>query len=71
MSVDYDFTKLGFNLRKLRLSRNKSQQEICFEIGISQRTYQRLETNELDDVKLSTIIKILKYFDTDFNELFK
>lgn len=62
---------LAYNLRKLRKIKNKTQAEISHEIGISERSYQRLENMELKNIKISTFIKILQYYDIDFEDLFK
>jgi len=67
----FDLKKIGENLRKLRKEKNKSQNEVSTESDISMRAYQRIEANEVNDVKLSTIIKLLNYYNITLEELLK
>ena len=69
--IKYSMKKIANNLRLLRNNTGKSQLEIAMEIDISQRTYQRLESNELKDIKLSHIVKIINYYNITFEELLK
>ena len=62
---------LSNNLRKLRNEKNMSQIELSYEIGISSRTYQYLESNSLTDIKFSTIFKIADYYNISLDELIK
>ncbi len=69
--IEIVLKNLSKNLRRLRNKRNKSQIEISFEIGISSRTYQYLESNKLKDLKFSTIFKIADYYNISFEKLIK
>ena len=71
MSIKYHQDNFADNLKILRNKTGKSQIEISTEMGINNRTYQRLENKELQDVKLSTVIIILKYYNITLEELLK
>lgn len=62
-------TNLGRNLAQLR--GDKTQQEISHEIGINLRNYQRLESNNPPDIRLSTLLKILEYYRITLEDLLK
>ena len=59
------------NLRKLRIDKNKTQIEISFEMNISRRLYQKIESKNPPDIRYSTLYKILKYYNISLEELIK
>lgn len=67
----YNTSKFSENLRNIRNSRNKTQSEVAFGINIDVRNYQRLESKKTPDIKMSTLINILNYFDISLDELLK
>jgi len=60
---------IGDSLRKLRISRNKSQQEIADFVNIDRKTYANWETNQAD-VKGSYIPKLAEAFGVEISDLF-
>jgi transcriptional regulator with XRE-family HTH domain len=61
---------IGKNLRKLRDSRNLSQQEVADYIGVERKTYMNWET-EVSKVKDTYIPMLADFFKVDINDLFK
>ena len=59
------------NLKKFRVNLALTQEEVSFKIGISSRNYQYIETNKIRDIKLSTILKILDFFNITLEDLIK
>ena len=57
------------NLKRLR--GNKTQLELCEELKINLRNYQRMESENPPDIRLSTILKLLNYYDITLEELLK
>lgn len=68
---EYTIENLSNNLRALRKKTGKSQMLVSTEMGIELRTYQRYESDNPPDIKLSNLIKILKYYDVELHELLK
>ena len=62
---------LSKNLKKLRNENNKTQVEISIEMGIDTRLYQRLESNNVPDIRFSTLYKIIKYYKLPLEDLLK
>ena len=60
---------IGDTLRKLRATRNKSQQEIADFVCIDRKTYANWESN-LADVKGSYIPKLAEAFEVEISDLF-
>ena len=71
MGIKYRQDNFANNLKILREKTGKSQIKVSTEMDINHRTYQRLENNEIQDVKLSIVIKILKYYDINLEELLR
>ena len=60
---------IGDTLRKLRATRNKSQQEIADFVCIDRKTYANWESNQAD-VKGSYIPKLAEAFEVEISDLF-
>jgi len=60
--------KIGEKIRKIRESKNLSQENVALELGISQPNYVRLEKNG-DKITISKLIAIAKIFETSVAEL--
>lgn len=57
MDLDY-FCIISKNVKKLREKRNFSQKRVAELSQISLRTYSSIEGNKMDNLKVSTIIKL-------------
>ena len=68
--VDQVLQELGNHLTKLRKkSGYKSHENFAFEIGIGRSQYGRYENGS--DIRLSSLIKLVKAFDMSLEEFFK
>lgn len=69
--LDY-FCIISKNVKKLREKRNFSQKRVAELSQISLRTYSSIEGNKMNNLKVSTIIKLNRIFKTSLkNFLFK
>lgn len=69
--LDY-FDTLSKNVKELREQRNLSQKMVAELSQISLRTYSSIERNKMDNLKVSTIIKLNRIFKISLkNFLFK
>jgi transcriptional regulator with XRE-family HTH domain len=55
---------VGSYLRTLRLERNRTQAEVIAAVGLSRRALSALESGSAPDVRLQTLLKLLRYYDT-------
>lgn len=62
MDLDY-FCIISKNVKKLREKRNFSQKRVAELSQISLRTYSSIEGNKMDNLKVSTIIKLNGIFE--------
>lgn len=62
---------LGYNIRKLRNEKRKTQIEISNEMQVDSRVYQRIESQNPPDIRFSTLYKILKYHNITLEKLMK
>ncbi len=60
----------GANLKKVRLEKGKTQEELAEDAGISQVSIARIEGGKLNS-SLCTIQRIIKALEIDSNSLFK
>lgn len=67
----YNIKNLSNNLRALRKDTKKSQIKVSAEMNLELRTYQRYESDTPPDIKLSNLVKILKYYNVTLEELLK
>lgn len=69
--LDY-FCIISKNVKELREKRNLSQKQVAQLSQISLRTYSSIEGNKMDNLKVSTIIKLNRIFKISLkNFLFK
>ena len=62
--------KIGGFLKKLRLEKQMTQEQLAEQMGVSRRTVSRWETgNNLPD--LSVIVELADFYDVDLNEIFR
>jgi transcriptional regulator with XRE-family HTH domain len=52
----------GLKLKTLRLEQNRTQDEVCTAVGLSRRALSALESGSASDVRLQTLLKLLRYF---------
>jgi DNA-binding XRE family transcriptional regulator len=63
------YQKLSITIKKYRIQKGKTQQEIADELGIKLLPYQRLESGE-NNPTLKTILKVKEIFpEIDLNKL--
>ena len=63
--------KMSFNLRNLRKKKNYTQMYVSFHIGIDCRLYQKYESNNPPDIRLTNLLKILNFYKTPLETLLK
>ena len=66
---------MGENLRKLRLSKNLSQEKLCAELqlkgcDIGRTTYEKYERGELN-IRISVLIALHEIYDCSFDTFFE
>jgi transcriptional regulator with XRE-family HTH domain len=54
----------GSHLRTLRLERNRTQEEVTAAVGLSRRALSALESGSAADVRLQTLLKLLRYYNS-------
>jgi transcriptional regulator with XRE-family HTH domain len=54
----------GSYLRTLRLERNRTQEEVTAAVGLSRRALSALESGSAPDVRLQTLLKLLRYYNS-------
>jgi transcriptional regulator with XRE-family HTH domain len=54
----------GSYLRTLRLERNRTQGEVTAAVGLSRRALSALESGSAPDVRLQTLLKLLRYYNS-------
>ncbi|OHD19686.1 MAG: hypothetical protein A2086_01680 [Spirochaetes bacterium GWD1_27_9] len=59
------------NIRELRLKSNETQLSISMKLKLDYRGYQKMESKNPPDIKFSTIIKFLKFYNIKFEDLIK
>ena len=53
---------IAARLRALRLEHNRTQDEVCAAVGLSRRALSALESGSAPDVRLQTLLKLLRYY---------
>jgi len=59
---------IGFIIRQIRLRKGYSQEYIAFQLGISQKTFSRIEQDG-DAIALDKLKKIADLFEIDLHEM--
>ena len=62
---------ISSNLKILRKNHKYSQTQVSIYLDMERRGYQKIEYNEIKDLKLSTLYKILRFYKITFEELIK
>jgi DNA-binding XRE family transcriptional regulator len=60
---------IAVNLRYLRNKHNYTQMEVSHYLEMERKGYQNLEAGKVNYLRLSTIIKILNFYDITFEKL--
>lgn len=64
--------RFSINLRKIRIKNNYTQQYVSEKINIDRSVYARWESgNNCPDIKLSSLVKLLKFFKISLDDLLK
>src|SRR5690349_14398067 len=53
---------VSVKLKSLRLEQNRTQEEVCAAVGLSRRALSALESGSASDIRLQTLLKLLRYF---------
>ena len=61
---------IGGNLRKIRDSKNITQQEVADYIGVERKTYVNWETG-VSEIKSKYIPKLAEFFNVEIKDLFR
>jgi transcriptional regulator with XRE-family HTH domain len=64
MKKPHTLTTLNINLKKFRLAKGMSQQELADHLGLKRSTYSQWECNNIQP-SIGQIIMIAEFFDTD------
>lgn len=56
-------------LKELRARKNKTQEEVARELGISTQTYNAWE-KDISNVAVSKVMAVAKYFNVNIGEIF-
>jgi DNA-binding Xre family transcriptional regulator len=64
-----DILKLSKKLKEIRVKKGLSKYELAKRTGLSDSTILRLETGEMDNPALKTLLAICKELDITINEL--
>jgi len=62
LNVVRTLADIGLRLKALRLQQNRTQDEVCTAVGLSRRALSALESGSAPDVRLQTVLKLLRYF---------
>ncbi len=62
---------IATNLKKMRINKKLTQEEISFKLNMERKGYQKLEYCQNKDIKLSTILKILDFYNIKLEDLLK
>jgi transcriptional regulator with XRE-family HTH domain len=62
-------TNIAHNLKYLRNKHNYTQLEISHYLELERKGYQNLEAGNVKYLRLTTIIKILNFYDISFEKL--
>ena len=61
---------MGFKLKKARMQRNLTQQELADKSGVSRVTIAMIENGQTRDVMASTLLKLANALDMSVSDLF-
>ena len=71
MNLKTVIKNISVNLKELRIKNKLTQQELSFNLNMDRRGYQNLESGFYKNIKLSTILKILDYYNIKLDDLLK
>jgi transcriptional regulator with XRE-family HTH domain len=71
MDLDKCLINISRNLLELRNEKGLTQFEVSHNLNMERRGYQKLEYCESKDIKLSTILKIIEFYNINFEDLIK
>ena len=69
--IENAILNISENLKKLKTKNNYKQTDISFELDLDRTGYQKIEYGKGNDIKLSTILRILKFYKISFDDLIK
>jgi len=71
MAIDLEtaLNNIASNLKYLRDKHNYTQLEISHYLELERKAYQNLEAGKVKYLRLTTIIKILNFYDITFEKL--
>lgn len=64
-------TTFATNLKKIRKSKKHSVSHASFHMGIEYRLLQKYESKNPPDIRLTNLLKILRFYKIDLEELVK
>ncbi len=59
------------NLRKIRIKNNYTQMQVCVHTEIDRSLYQKYESSNPPDIRLTTLVKILDFYKIKLEDLLK
>lgn len=62
--------KIGENVRRERLKRGLSQEQLAFKSDITHGTISKLERHDINNISLKTLTKIALVLNLNVNDLF-
>ena len=60
---------MQYTLRELRARKNKTQNQVAQDLGISVQTYNAWE-KDISNVAVSKVLKVADYFDVSIGDIF-
>ncbi len=63
--------KFSNNLRRIRNEKGYTQMQVCFNAEIERSLYQKYESNNPPDIRLTNLVKLLKVLEVSLEELLK
>lgn len=70
MDIETALHNCAKKVRELRLKNNYTHDVMCEKLQINRRGYQLIEYNKNNDIKLSTVLKIMDFYNISFDSLF-
>ena len=59
------------NLKNIREELGVSQEQLASQVGLNKKTIIAMESKSGADPKISTVMRLLKYLDISFEELYR
>ena len=65
-----DLKKIGDNIRKIRSDKNKTQKDLCMEVGVNKNFFSKVEKGDLS-ISVDILIKTARVLEVSFFDFFR